>query len=299
MKRLAITAGDPTGIGPEIIGKAFSLAPEIMDQIMWTVIGPSSWLSTLPKHPHVTLLDPCESIIESGAQSYAYVEKAIQLALAHHVEGIVTAPICKEAWVRVNKPFLGHTEMLASLSKTTRYAMAFSSPSLNIMLATIHIPLVDVSSQLSTENLVEKIRLAHEFGLSLGYPRPRIGVAGLNPHAGESGHMGQEEIQIIEPAIYKSQKDGILVTGPFPADTLFYRAVNEHHVDIVLAMYHDQALAPLKLIAFHEAVNVTIGLPFIRTSPDHGTAFDLAGKDIANPSSMIAAMRLAVRMANK
>ena len=175
--------------------------------------------------------------------------------------------------------------------------MAFASPQLNVMLATIHVPLSKVSSQISPEFLFEKIQLAHDFGHSLGYRKPRIGVAGLNPHAGESGHIGSEDKNIIEPTILRAQKDGIRVSGPYPADTLFHSAVNEHLFDIVLAMYHDQGLAPLKLLAFHEAVNVTVGLPFIRTSPDHGTAFDLVGKGTASPSSMLAAMRLAIRMA--
>ncbi len=295
--KLAITAGDPTGIGPEIILKALMIKPELLDQALWTAIGPTAWLSSLPAHAHLTRLDPCPDQTDAGTCSYAYVETAAALALNHDVVGMVTAPICKEAWIRAKKPFSGHTEMLASLSDTTRYAMAFASPQLNVMLATIHIPLSLVSQHITPERLFEKIQLAHEFGLSLGYSHPRIGVAGLNPHAGESGHIGAEDLTIIKPTILKAQQAGIHVSGPYPADTLFHLAANEHHVDIVLAMYHDQGLAPLKLIAFHEAVNLTVGLPFIRTSPDHGTAFDLVGKGTANPSSMLMAMRLAIQMA--
>ena len=296
LKQLAITAGDPTGIGPEIILKAFNASHELLDQASWIVIGPRPWLASLPQHPHISQLDPLDYGTDGGSASYAYVETAIALALENNVSGIVTGPICKESWIKANKPFTGHTEMLASLSNTNHYAMAFSSPKLNVMLATIHVPLKQVSSLLSPKLLFEKLFLAHRFGIDLGYTSPRIGVAGLNPHAGESGHIGTEENLIITPAILMAQQQGLSVTGPFPADTLFHQAVNEQIFDVVLAMYHDQGLAPLKLIAFHEAVNVTLGLPFVRTSPDHGTAFNLVGKNIANPSSMIAAMKLAIKM---
>lgn len=287
LPKLAITAGDPSGIGPEIILKAFTSQPELLDQAAWTVIGAKEWLASLP--PQLTLID-------KGADSYAYVKTAINLALRGEVSGIVTGPISKEVWINAGKPFAGHTEMLATLSNTKRYAMAFASPKLNIMLATIHVPLVDVAKRLSGDGLLEKIHLANEFGVSLGYNTPRIGLAGLNPHAGEHGHIGNEEVLIIRPAIETAIKQGIKASGPYPGDTLFNMAVNEKQFDVVLAMYHDQGLAPLKLIAFHEAVNVTVGLPFVRTSPDHGTAFDIAGKGVANPASMIEAMRLAVRM---
>jgi 4-hydroxythreonine-4-phosphate dehydrogenase len=297
MLRLAITAGDPSGIGPEIVLKSLREAPELMDQAKWIVIGPSTWSASLPKHANIIFIDPGKGLIHDGERSYAYVEKAVSMAINGEVRGIVTAPISKGSWVNAKKPFTGHTEMLAALSKSKRYAMAFSSPRLNILLATIHAPLLRVPSLITPELLFEKIQLADEFGKLLGYPQPRIGVAGLNPHAGESGHLGDEETRMIHPSIIEAQQDGILASGPFPADTLFHQAVNEQRFDIILAMYHDQALAPLKLIAFHEAVNVTVGLPFIRTSPDHGTAFDIAGKNMANPSSMIAAMRLAIKMA--
>jgi 4-hydroxythreonine-4-phosphate dehydrogenase len=299
LPRLALTAGDPSGIGPEIIQKAFSLVPDLLTQALWTVIGPTEWLKTLPTHPNLKTIDPCPKELDTGSQSYLYVETAIDLANRHVIDGMVTAPICKESWINAGKPFAGHTEMLATLSNTKRYAMAFASPRLNVMLATIHSPLSKVPSMLSPEILFEKIQLAHEFGLLLGFKMPRIGIAGLNPHAGESGHLGTEDALIIEPAIVEAQQDGILATGPLPADTLFHQAANEGKFDIVLAMYHDQGLAPLKLIAFHDAVNVTVGLPFVRTSPDHGTAFNIVGKGIANPSSIIEAMKLAIRMASE
>jgi 4-hydroxythreonine-4-phosphate dehydrogenase len=212
------------------------------------------------------------------------------------VHGIATAPVNKLAFARAGLPWKGHTDLLAHLCGVSRVAMLFHAPELNVVLATVHIPLSEVPRALTVEGMSETIRLTARSMPAFGIERPRIAVAGLNPHAGEDGLLGSEERSTLAPAIESVRASGIDVAGPFPADTVFTRAARGEF-DVVVACYHDQGLIPVKLLAFGRAVNVTIGLPIVRTSVDHGTAFDIAGKGVADPGSMIEAVLLAARLA--
>jgi len=319
---IAITAGDISGIGPEVIVKSLDLNPGLFKKADFLLIGSKSVvLANFKKYTQIkpneiniinnisrltrgiNILDCPEFEVssaninsKSGILSYKFVETAVELALAKKVSAVVTAPINKSSWQRAGIKFPGHTEALARLSHSANYAMAFYSKKLKIILETIHCPLSEVAKKISIDSIYNKIMLADGFLKQLGTKFPRIAVAGLNPHAGESGILGREEIEIIQPAVIQAKKKGIQVEGPYPADTIFYKAVVEKQFDMVVAMYHDQGLAPLKMMAFHDAVNITLGLPFIRTSPDHGTAPDIAGKGIANPSSMTEAIKLGIRL---
>jgi 4-hydroxythreonine-4-phosphate dehydrogenase len=233
---------------------------------------------------------------QAGRASVEYIEKAIRLAMDGKIDAIATAPINKEAIHKAGYKFQGHTEILATRTKTKDYAMLFVSDTLWIMLVTTHLPLKDVSKNLDKKKILKTIKLAHETLLKLREKKPRIGVAGLNPHAGEAGIFGDEEIKIIKPAVDEARKLGINVTGPVSPDAIFYLA-NIGMFDIVVAMYHDQGLIPLKLLSFNRSVNVTVGLPIIRTSVDHGTGFDIAGKGWAKPQSLIEAIKVAAHFA--
>lgn len=236
-----------------------------------------------------------------GALSKTFVEDAISDALRppgdrRHLDAIVTAPISKESWAMCGFRWPGHTELLAARSKAKRHLMLFWSPKLSVALATGHISLGEVGNALSIGRVFDPIDLGHAFLARLGVRHPRIAVCGLNPHAGERGLFGSDEERVITPAIELARRQGIDARGPFPGDTIFIAALRGEW-DMVVAMYHDQGLIPLKLVARDEAVNCTIGLPFVRTSPDHGTAFDIAGRSVANPGSMRAAIELAARLA--
>ena len=238
-----------------------------------------------------------------GADSKRWVEHAIADAMRssddpRRLDAIVTAPICKEAWALAGFNWPGHTELLAHRAKAKQVTMVFESPHLRVALATVHVPLMTVRDILSIGRVVDAIDRGDEACRLLGIERPRIAVCGLNPHAGEGGVLGWEEEKVIRPAIDMARHHGVQVEGPFPADTLFRRAVGGEF-DIVVAMYHDQGLIPLKLLGQGTAVNWTVGLPFIRTSPDHGTAFDIAGRGQADASSMKAAIALAIRLATR
>ena len=222
-------------------------------------------------------------------------QKAVELALNKKVDGIVTAPISKEALKMAGMKWHGHTEMLAKLTNTKDYAMMLVGEPLRVILVTIHTPLRSVPDMITRESVLKTIKLAKKACDMLGIENPRIAVAGLNPHAGEAGIFGSEESNAIIPAIEDAKKLGIPVAGPYPPDTVFNKAYNGE-IDMVVCMYHDQGLIPLKMIAFDRGVNVTVGLPIIRTSPDHGTAYDIAWKGIANPSSMLEAIKLAARL---
>ena len=239
------------------------------------------------------LVIPGEVSAVAGRQAIAAIETATSLCLDGQAAALVTAPISKAAIHLAGSPFPGHTEMLAALTGADEVAMMLVGGPLRVALVTIHEPLARVASLISVERITTVVRLAHLWLVDSGIARPKVAVAGLNPHAGEGGEIGREEAEVIAPAVAALQAEGIAVQGPLPADTLFHAAYHGAY-DAVVAMYHDQGLAPLKMIAFDEGVNVTLGLPFPRTSPDHGTAFDIAGQGIARPASLLAALRLAV-----
>lgn len=310
-KKIALTIGDPAGIGPEITLKAI-LSNKISGLFKPIIIGDRNVLEEAILKlnikinlNNITIIDVdeikvknfqrCKSTAESGRACVAYIKKAVELALNKKVDAIVTAPISKESLKMAGFKWPGHTEMLAGMTNTKDYAMMFYSEKLKIILVTIHTALRNVPDLIKKERVLQTIMLAKRACDMMGINNPRIAVAGLNPHAGEAGIFGDEEIKEIVPAIKEAQTLGINASGPYPADTLFHKAY-KGEFDIIVCMYHDQGLIPLKMIAFDRAVNITIGLPIIRTSPDHGTAYDIAWKGIANPSSMIEAIKLAVRL---
>ena len=231
----------------------------------------------------------------AGRAAYDVIVRAVADAQRGVVDAVATAPVNKEAFRLAGLPWAGHTDLIAHLTGAEHVAMMFYSDTLRVVLATVHIPLADVPRALTQRTLESTIALTARELPRFGIPSPRIAVAGLNPHAGEHGLFGREEQQTIEPAIAACRALGIDVAGPFPADTLFVRAARGEF-DVVIACYHDQGLIPVKLAAFGQAVNVTLGLPIVRTSVDHGTAFDIAGRGVADPGSMIAAVRLAGRL---
>jgi 4-hydroxythreonine-4-phosphate dehydrogenase len=240
--------------------------------------------------------------LEAARAALAWLKEGAQFCLRGEADALVTAPVNKASILRSGELFVGQTELLSALAGTTRTAMMLLGSDdrgrcLRVALATTHLPLRLVAEQLTQPKVELAIELAARACHDLGLPRARVGVCGLNPHAGEGGQLGTEEQTIIAPAIRATQKKTLDVAGPLAADTLFYYALRGDY-DAVVAMYHDQGLAPLKMIAFETGVNWTLGLPFIRTSPDHGTAYDIAGQGVANPSSMLAAIRLARRLAS-
>lgn len=248
-------------------------------------------------------LDGPRATALGGALSKTFVEDAITDALRpvgerRRIDAIVTGPISKESWAMCGFRWPGHTELLAARSKAKRHLMLFWSPKLCVALATGHIGLCEIGDHLTIGRVFDPIDLGHQFLLRLGVRTPRIAVCGLNPHAGERGLFGSDEERVIQPAIELARRQGIDAHGPFPGDTIFISALRKEW-DMVVAMYHDQGLIPLKLVARDEAVNCTVGLPFIRTSPDHGTAFDIAGRNMADPGSMKAAIELAVRLTRR
>lgn len=338
---IAVTLGDPGGVGPEVTVKAlssFRRTPAFRKNCV-ILIGPAyiyeEWFRRLkvpfsaevissldPKRlcpGSIYILDLAEALFsvpvrmggglavkilpdafergkvskENAILSYASLRIGAYLAACGQVQALTTAPINKEAMRLLDPGFIGHTEYLARVSNTRHYAMLFDGGSLKVALATIHLPLSRVSSVLTREKIRGKIEICHQF-LTRYYriPGPRIAVCALNPHGKE---FGSEEEDVIAPSIRAMQKKGICASGPHPGDTVFHEALRGKY-DLVLAMYHDQGLAPLKTLEFHNAVNVTAGLPFIRTSPDHGTAFDIAFRNKANPGSMLSALALAGRL---
>ncbi len=285
--RIAITSGDPAGIGPEIAQKAAD-DPRVREACEPVVYGP-------PTGACFTL---GELSADAGKAAYDTLCAAVKDALSGVVAAVATAPVNKLAFSRAGLPWKGHTDLLAHLTGSSRVAMMFWSEPLKVVLATIHIPLASVPGALTRELVDEIIELSSRELPRFGIVQPRLAVAGLNPHAGEDGLLGHEERMVLRPAIEAAQKRGLQIDGPFPGDTVFGRAVRGEF-DAVIACYHDQGLIPVKLLAFGRAVNVTLGLPIIRTSVDHGTAFDIAGKNVADPSSMIEATLLAARLATR
>ena len=285
LPRIAITVGDPAGIGPEIVERARvdSRVTEVCEPV---VFGP----------PDLGRFRPGQLSAEAGRAAYDAIVAAVSDAQAGRVDALATAPVNKEAFALAGLPWRGHTDLLAHLTGAASVAMMFYADALRVVLATIHVPLADVPKLVTRASLENVIRLTAREMPRFGFPRPRMAVAGLNPHAGEHGVLGSEEGAVFEPALAACRADGLDVAGPFPADTLFVRAARGDF-DVVVASYHDQGLIPVKLLAFGKAVNVTLGLPIIRTSVDHGTAFDIAGKRMADHGSLVYAIRLAARLA--
>jgi 4-hydroxythreonine-4-phosphate dehydrogenase len=321
-KIIAITMGEPGGVGPEVVVKALNRA-DIRRCCTPLVIGDAGIMRDAVRLTGLPLkirpisspskLKPAKGFIDvldikynspfikqapskdAGRAVVGYIKKAVSLALMNEVSAVVTAPISKESLKMAGYKWPGHTELLASLTKTKDFAMMFVGGKLKIILCTIHIPLKDVPAKINKADVLKTIRLAKKGAGMLGVKNPCIGVAGLNPHAGESGIMGKEEIRAIDPAIKIAGKEGINVSGPYPPDVIFHKAY-KGEFDLVVSMYHDQGLIPFKMLAFDTGVNVTVGLPIIRTSPDHGTGFDIAWKNKAKPSSMIEAIKLAAKL---
>jgi 4-hydroxythreonine-4-phosphate dehydrogenase len=316
---LALTLGDPRGIGPEITAKAWRrLVAEGGPH--FAVYAPDNLAEeNFASYPSVVISEPSEaaeafahglpilpfaataSINEAIVQS---IRLAALDALKGRVRGVVTNPIAKAALYETGFSHPGHTEFLGAICREetgqdAHPVMMLSAGDLRVALATIHVPLKEVSTVLTTVKIVETAKaLDHGLKQGFGIKRPSIAIAALNPHAGEDGTIGREEAEIIAPAIAELRALGVEVSGPYPADTLFHAEARERH-DGVVAMYHDQGLIPIKMLDFWRGVNTTLGLPFVRTSPDHGTAFDIAGKGIARPDSLLAAIFLADRMARQ
>jgi 4-hydroxythreonine-4-phosphate dehydrogenase len=283
--RIALTAGDPTGIGPEIVAAA-AADPRVLAVCAPVIYGASSFTGRagVPS-------------AASGQAAYDTLVRAVRDAEAGRVDAIATAPVSKLAFALAGLPWKGHTDLLGHLTGAAQVAMMFWSEPLRVVLATVHIPLADVPAALTRHVLDGIITLtARELPRFGGGTSPRLAMAGLNPHAGEAGVLGGEEAATIEPALAAARARGIDIRGPFPGDTVFLRA-SQGEFDAVIACYHDQGLIPVKLLAFGQSVNVTLGLPIIRTSVDHGTAFDIAGRGQADAGSMVAAALLAARLA--
>ncbi|MGB0766764.1 MAG: 4-hydroxythreonine-4-phosphate dehydrogenase PdxA [Phycisphaeraceae bacterium] len=331
---IGVTMGDPAGIGAEVIVKALA-DPEVRRLGRFVIYGMNEQLAYAADlaeiepywhrlqhdaeraehalvHEVVCLDYDDYSMLgasvnkptkQGGQASRRFIDDA--LAAAHRpiddggIDALVTAPICKQSWALAGfDRWPGHTEYLQSKTKSKRVAMMFHAPEINTILATIHIPLMDIRNQLTIGRIFDAIDLGHDAMIRLGIPEPKIAVCGLNPHAGEGGLFGDEEQRLIRPAIDVAVKAGIDARGPFPADALF-NPPNLAKYDLFVAMYHDQGLIPVKMLAFDSAVNTTLGLPIIRTSPDHGTAFDIVGKNKANPGSMKAALQHAIQQASR
>ncbi|MGP8231099.1 MAG: 4-hydroxythreonine-4-phosphate dehydrogenase PdxA [Methylovirgula sp.] len=327
---VALTRGDPSGIGPELALKAWAALHEDATAPAFFVIAERDHLAGLARRfgldVPLAIVKPSEAAaafpralpvagpqravagalgapdVADAATTVTSIETAVELVHGGAADALVTNPIAKEVLQRAGFAHPGHTEFLGELAarlygQKARPVMLLWSPALAVVPATIHVPLAKVPQLVTRELLIETGEIVNaDFKRRFGLAAPRIVFSGLNPHAGEAGHMGREEIEIIAPAVAALRKAGIDARGPYPADTLFHASAREKY-DVAICMYHDQALIPIKTLAFDSAVNVTLGLPFVRTSPDHGTAFDIAAKGIADPTSLIAALRLAAKLA--
>ena len=322
---IGITMGDAAGIGPEIIVKTLALS-RIYETCRPLVIGDAQTIfaASMTEPLQVNVVDRVDRSLfnhgtidvfkvrgidltgvergrvsrKAGKAAVEFLLEAIKLALNQEIHAIVTAPINKEAINLAGYQYQGHTEILAAKTHTSKYAMMLAAWALRVIHVTTHVALRDACELITKNKILDTILLAHSALQALGFQQPHIAVAGLNPHAGESGLFGREEADHIRPAVKEAQEKGIKVEGPLPPDTVFLKAMQGQY-DIVVAMYHDQGHIPLKLVGFEKGVNVTLGLPIIRTSVDHGTAFDIAGQGKANPESMIEAIMMATEFANK
>jgi len=327
---LAVSLGDPAGIGPEIVFKAWSALRHsgpsfvVVGDLRQVAAGSGGTAGLVRQvsaaedanrifEQAVPVIDiPLLEPVVAGNPSpraakavIAWIETAVGLALSGAVGGVVTAPIAKESLYGAGFPFPGHTEFLGELTLAHRYdgargpIMMLAAPGLRVSLVTVHTPLAEVPAALSVEKIVNAgLVTAQALRRDFGIDRPRLAVAGLNPHAGENGTIGREEVQIVGPAVRALRDLGVEATGPSPADSLFHEAARAKY-DAVLCLYHDQALIPVKMLDFWGGVNITLGLPIVRTSPDHGTAFDIAGRGLARADSMIAAIRMAKEIADR
>ena len=321
---LAITMGDPAGVGPEVIAKALE-HPEVWQVCRPVVVGDAAWMEEArrlvgARRPVQALRSVAEAGLgeklgvldlanvdasrlargqvsgEAGQAAYEFIQRAVRLALEGDVAGVVTAPINKEALHAAGLAYAGHTEILASLCGAKGVAMMLVAGRLRVSHVSTHVSLKQATERVTVERILQVVRLTHQALLRLEPGTPRIAVAGLNPHAGEGGLFGEEEQQVIEPAVKAAQAAGMDVRGPFPPDSVFLRA-SQGEFSAVIAMYHDQGHIPVKLLGFYEGVNVTLGLPIVRTSVDHGTAFDIVGTGRADERSLLAALRLAAQLA--
>lgn len=321
---IAITLGDVAGIGPEVVVKALAL-PEVRDVCRPLVIGDARALTEarlgVPVPPlrvvknlgeavfdaeALTLLDlrnldPADAPLgqistEAGRAAVEYVLKATELALAGAVDAVATAPLNKEAMHLAGFDYIGHTEILADVTHTPRCTTMLATPGLRVTHVTRHLPFRTIANHLTVAGVLDTIVITHEGMKVLGFPQPRLAVAGLNPHNGDNGLMGREELDIIAPAVAAAQAQGIDARGPIPADSVFFQAIRGDY-DVVVCQYHDQGHIAVKTHGFEKSITITLGLPIIRTSADHGTAFDIAGRGIAHPDSMLAAILEAAAMA--
>lgn len=314
--RVAITIGDPFGIGPEIVLKALA-SHRIRGLADFLIIGDGSALAAASKTAAARLKLGRDDLLcdldfiskgklefgrpsgTSGRASLAYVDYALKLIREKRADCLVTAPVSKEAISLGGRKFKGHTEYIAGIFHTDKFAMMLVGGPLRVTLVTRHIPIKEVPEAITEKEILKSIELSHEaLKVYFGIRSPKIGVASLNPHGGEGGSIGTEEKRIIGPALAKAKRRFSNLIGPVAAEALFNEAF-KGNLDCIIAMYHDQGLTALKMIARDESVNVTLGLPFIRTSPGHGTAFDIAGKGVANSSSMIEAIIMAIEMYKK
>jgi len=294
---LGVSLGDPNGIGLEITLKAFRTVRAEKPDLRLCCIGDRNLVKTEAEKQGMDcpeVLDPGvpfpranygQTTAEAGIASAAWVTTGIDACLNQELDALITAPINKHAWDLAGVDMPGHTELLGARCGTDRFGMMLMGKGLRVFLATRHLPLASVPEVLSEKDIRLAVELVSEALPFMGIDQPRIAVCGLNPHAGDGGTLGTEERDWIEPLLNKMQAEGFGCSGPHPADTVFHQALHGHY-DAVIALYHDQGLGPLKLLAFDEGVNVTLGLPIIRTSPDHGTAFGIAGKGIARADSM-------------
>lgn len=321
-KKILITLGDPAGVGTEVALKAFDRLSNTHAIILighFNVVYECIKLLNLSLEINeidspdealfnqktvnlislgITEFEKRRSSSHGGKTCVSYIEKAVQLLLKKKAHALVTAPISKESLKLAKIDFPGHTELISHLTNTDEYAMMLCGGQLRVVLTTIHTPIIKVPSLIKKKQVLKTIRLAKKAAKMLQINNPRIAVAGLNPHAGESGIFGKEEIDEIMPAIEISNKEGdIFIPPPYPPDTIFYKAYNGQ-IDIIVVMYHDQGLIPLKMIAFDSGVNITVGLPIIRTSPDHGTAYNIAWYGVASPNSMIESIKMACKLEN-
>jgi len=308
-RSVLITPGDIAGVGPEVAVKALSDRDFGCE---FKLVGPEWLWSQTAKKFSVSIdtayidvpslsnipeqkINYGEISADFGIIAMECLHAAAEECFKNKAAAIVTAPLTKAGIHLAGYKYQGHTDFLAEISNTPKHAMMLSTGNLRVLLVTHHQSILSVPNSLSPEKIIEKIELAYKCGEKLNIENPKIAVCALNPHAGENCAFGDEEERIISPAIKISRENKINVTGPYPSDTLFYRAANGEF-DFVIAMYHDQGLIPVKLIGFENGVNTTLGLPFVRTSPDHGSAYDIAGKGIANPESMISAIEMAIKL---